>query len=309
MKRFNSRVDVVAHRLRRVSIAALIIALPVTAFAQASSPPVDVHIAFRGMVGSAPFACGRTYTNIGRTKASIEATDFKFYVHDVRLVRTDGQEVQVELTQDGLWQSENVALLDFEDRTGGCANGTEQTHLAVDGRVPAGTYNSVRFTLGVPFDRNHRDLTAQPSPLSLTRMFWVWNAGYKFLRLDLKTNGAQTWMVHLGSTGCTPNEKATTVPTRCESPNRVAVALNGFDVTHDAIVIDVAELLNGADVTFNQPKTASGCMSGPTDNDCAPLFAALGLPFGSKPAGTQRIFRVERGGGMASANGAAPHDR
>lgn len=276
-------------------ITHLVALLGVTTSVAAQSASTPVRLAMRAMVGDAPFACGRSYAGIGTAGSTIQATEFKFFVHDVQLTTRDGRAVPVALTQDGLWQSGSVAMLDFEDGTGGCSNGNAEVRDVVEGAVPPGDYTGVRFTLGVPFDRNHLDLTAQPSPLSLTRMFWAWNSGYKFLRLDLKTEGAQTWMVHLGSTECSPTGSATTIPTACKHPNRVEVALDGFDPSRDAIRLDVAELLRTSDVSKNQPKTASGCMSGQADGDCAGLFAALGLPFGSASGGTQRAFGVSRG--------------
>jgi len=67
-------------------------------------------------------------------------------------------------------------------------------------------------------------------------------------------------------------------------------------VSQDVVNLDLAALLRGADVTVNQPKTAMGCMSGPTDSDCAPVFGALGLPFGSAGQGRQTAFRGLKGG-------------
>lgn len=275
-------------------LAALAMVAPAALGAQQAST-MTVRLAMRARVGDVPFACGRQYDGIGSAKSTIEGTEFKFFVHDVRLVAPDGREVPVQLTQDGLWQSGSVALLDFEDGTGGCTNGNADTRDVVEGSVPAGDYRGVRFRVGVPFERNHLDLTMQPSPLSLTRMFWAWNSGYKFLRLDLKTNGAQNWMVHLGSTECTPAGAATAVPTACRWPNRVDVSLDEFDPARDAVELDVAALLREADVSTNQPKTASGCMSAQNDRDCTPLFAALGLPHGTRSSGTQRVFRIARG--------------
>jgi uncharacterized repeat protein (TIGR04052 family) len=296
------------HLVHHASIHALslclsTVAIPVIAVAQSEDATMPVRIAVLARVGRAPFACGKAYKGIGTTKSTIEGTEFMFYVHDVRLITRDGREVAVQLKQDSLWQSEGVSLLDFEDGTAGCTNGNADLHGAIEGTIAQGDYSGVRFTLGVPFDRNHKDLTTQPSPLSLTRMFWAWNSGYKFLRLDLKTNGVQTWMVHLGSTECTPSGVATIVPTACRWENRPTVSLDGFNPARDAIVFDVAELLRGADVSHNQPKTASGCMSSQTDRDCTPLFVALGLPHAGTPAGSQHVFRIEHGG-AAAAGGA-----
>lgn len=290
-----------SRRLRHLTTLAL--AVPALLTAQ-SQPTTPVRLAMRATVGDAPFACGRSFAGIGTAASTIQATEFKFFVHDVQLTTRDGRAVPVTLTQDGLWQNGTVALLDFEDGTGSCSNGNAEVRDIVEGTVPAGDYTGVRFTMGVPFDRNHLDLTAQPSPLSLTRMFWAWNSGYKFLRLDLKTEGAQTWMVHLGSTECTPTGSATTIPTTCKHANRVEVALTGFDPSRDAIRLDVADLLRRSDVSKNQPKTASGCMSGQSDSDCAGLFEVLGLPFGSASGGVQRAFSVSRGA-LAAPDGSS----
>lgn len=283
---------------RRAACATLAAMAPLALAAQDATP---VRIAMRARVGNEAFACGRQFSGIGTASSTIEATEFKFFVSDIRLVGADGREVPVQLTQDGLWQNGNVALLDFEDGTGACSNGNAELRDVVEGTVAPGRYTGIRFVLGVPFERNHKDLTAQPSPLSLTRMFWAWNSGYKFLRLDLKTVGAQNWMVHLGSTECTPTGSATTVPTTCKWPNRATIALDGFDAARDVVELDVAELLRQADVSTNQPKTASGCMSAQNDRDCTPLFVALGLPHAAAAGGTQRVFKVARGAISAPA--------
>jgi uncharacterized repeat protein (TIGR04052 family) len=252
-----------------------------------------VSIRFEGVVGSQPFACGTTYKGLGVTNSDVRVTDFRFYVSRLRLVRADGAEVPVTLVQDGLWQHDDVALLDFEDASGACMNGTPETRHVIEGEAPRGEYTGVRFEMGLPFDKNHKEATLQPSPLNLTRMFWNWNGGYKFLRLDLRTSGQpQGWMVHLGSTGCVPGGSATTVPTECRHGNRVTVDLPSFSVDRDVIQFDLAALLAGANLDSFTEKTARGCMSGPTDPDCAPLFDALGLAFGDEEASAQRVFRA-----------------
>ncbi len=81
--------------------------------------------------------------------------------------------VVVALEQDGVWQHEDVALLDFENKAGACANGTVELNTSVRGTVPAGTRSSgLRFKLGVPFALNHANAATAPSPLNLTAMFW-----------------------------------------------------------------------------------------------------------------------------------------
>ena len=258
----------------------------------AATQPVTIRLA--ATVGAEPFACGKTFEGVGTTKSSVRMSDFRFYVSNVRLARANGAPVPVTLTQDGLWQVDDVALIDFEDATGLCANGTPQTHTTIEGTVPAGSYTGVEFDLGLPFDKNHRDPAAQPSPLNLTRLFWSWNAGYKFMRLDMRTTGLpQGWVIHLGSTGC-DGATATVGPTACRQANRPTIVIPAFNAKTDTVVMDVAAMLAGSNVDKNQERTAAGCMSAPNDADCGPLFTSLGLPFADAAAAPQRVFSARR---------------
>jgi uncharacterized repeat protein (TIGR04052 family) len=276
-------------------LTALASAAPVTMSSDSLAP---VTIRLQAMVGAQPFACGTAYDGIGRTGARVTASDFRFYVHDVRLVNAHGDTVRAALQARAPWQDADVALLDFEDGSATCANGTPETNGDVVVMAPPGEYRGVAFTLGVPFGRNHGELSTQAPPLSLSRLFWSWNGGYKFMRVDMRASqgdsAATGWVIHLGSTGCTVPEGAKS-PTVCAQPNRAHVALGNFDPSRDVIVADLAALLAASDVRSNQPQTALGCMSAPTDVDCGGLFASLGLAHPSADASTARpFFRVQR---------------
>jgi uncharacterized repeat protein (TIGR04052 family) len=263
-----------------------------TLAACSSDEPGDqaVAITFRPQVGNAAFSCATTYTDIGTTASDVQLTDFKLYVSDVKLVTASGAEEPVTLEQDGEWQRDNVALLDFDNGTGNCAGSTE-TNYQVVGTVPAGTYTGIKFTMGIPFALNHGDVATAAAPLNSTDMFWVWNAGYKFLRVDLTTTGQPDGVfVHIGSTGCN-GAAPSSPPTSCGFPNRPTVTLTGFNAADDVIVVDPKAILAGSDVnvdTGDEP----GCMSSQTDPECVPIFSRIGLPFDGAPAGVQQLFRV-----------------
>lgn len=251
----------------------------------------DVTLAFEARVGDAPFACTSSYDGVGTSGTNLAPQDLRLYVHDVRLVTDGGEEVPLTMEEDGKFQRDGVALLDFEDRSGTCANGTPGTHTAITGTAPEGTYAGVRFTLGVPFELNHQNPATAAPPLDDTTMFWNWQGGYKFLRLDQATTGLGTgFFVHLGSTGC-DGDPVTGGVTTCANENRPTVSLDGFDPTSGAVIIDVASLLADNDLDADQGG-APGCMSGPTDPECGPIFSRLGLPFGPAPAGAQSLFRA-----------------
>lgn len=277
-------------RLTRLgTLAATIAALASPALAQG---PMPVSVRFAATVGDAPFTCAGKFAGIGTTGSTVQVTDFRFFASNVRLVRADGGEVPVKLTEDGLWQTGGIALIDFEDATGTCVNGTPETRHVIEGTAPAGDYVGVRFALGLPLDVNHREVTLQPSPLNLSRMFWSWNAGYKFMRLDIRSTGQpKGWMVHLGSTGCTPEGSPSVPAVSCKNANLAAIDLP-YRLGRDEIRLDLKTLLAGSNVDLNQDKTAMGCMSASNDAECAPLFKQLGLPIGGQPAGPQRVFTV-----------------
>jgi len=242
-------------------------------------PRLPITLNFRGVVGHEPFACGTVFHDVGSGESQFLASDFRFYISNVRLM-SGGQEVPLELEQDGVWQYQNVALLDFE--TGpddGCIEGNTATNTTVRGTVPAGVYNGVRFDLGVPFDLNHGDVNVAPSPLNFSAMFWTWNSGYKFLRID---TGDDTFRFHLGSTGCN-GPSPSRPPTSCSRLNLATITLTGFNPTHNLIEADIGSLLANSNIEMNQTGTVPGCQSDADDLDCTPVFNNLGLNF---PEGT-----------------------
>jgi uncharacterized repeat protein (TIGR04052 family) len=250
-----------------------------------------VTIQFAAKVGADDFVCGDTYDNLGVTDASMQVSDFRFYVQDLELKNANGDYVAVTLdTDETVWQLQNVVLLDFED---GCADlGNEPMNTVVTGTVPEGTYDGLRFTMGVPFEINHENPATAPPPMNLTSMQWNWQGGYKFLRIDSGTFSMTDWRMHLGSTGC-DGDPVSGGTTACGSLNRVDVDLAAFDPAADTVVADFAALVDGSDLSANQPETPVGCMADPMDGDCEPLFESLGLAFGETPAGTQSFFSVE----------------
>ncbi|HWP23832.1 MAG TPA: MbnP family copper-binding protein [Candidatus Binatia bacterium] len=282
-----------------------------------AQPAPTVSLRFSATVNGAPFECGKSYSNIGTTRSTITPTDFRLYVSNVELLTESGRAVPVKLSQDGTWQYQNVALLDFEDGSGPCRNGTQAIRTHVSGTVPDGKYSGVRFVMGVPFELNHGDPTLAPSPLNITAMFWNWQGGYKFLKVDMTTSGLASpahihktgaghgrhgshgadessgFSVHLGSTVCAARSP-TESPTGCKNPNRVTVTFEKFDPERNVIVADLGALLANTNVDHNTPDTSPGCMSFPKDPDCTAVMSALGLAYDGAPAaGRQKFFSVK----------------
>ena len=255
----------------------------------------SVEVNFEARVGATPFSCAGPFPALGTAGTDVNIMDFRMYVHGVELHDTSADTwVPLDLTQDGLFQLEDLALLDFEDKTGNCGNGTVETNTKVRGTAPQGTYDGLRFKLGVPFELNHADVATAPSPLNLSGLFWNWQGGYKFLRVDsVPVGGGSPFNLHLGSTDC-DGDPATGGVTACDRPNVMTVELSSFDLATNTVIADYAAVVADNDLTTDAGG-APGCMAGVTDPECAPVFSHLGMDItdGSATPETLDFFRVE----------------
>ena len=300
------KVRVISRTLPATALGAALLALAAPGHAAERTVTLD----FAGEFAGAPFDCGRTVEGLGASDTDVTVSDYRLFVSEVRLIDASGGETPLALETDGRWQGEGVALLDFEDGSGNCTNGTPETNAEVTGTVPEGDYVGVAFDIGVPFAVNHGDPTLAGSPLNLTAMFWNWRGGYRFLRVDMApagegempgeqemaaegghggAHGGRGWALHLGSTRCDA-PSPTSAPESCADPNRVAVRFDDFDPDADTIVVDPAAVLAEADLSGNAPDTSPGCMSAPDDTDCEPVMERLGL--GAADEGGQVLMSV-----------------
>lgn len=288
-------------RTRILGIGVAVVAIAAGAFGQANE---KVLVNFKAVVGDRAFDCRESYEGIGTTKSKMTVSDFRIYIQDVRLVDKKGKEIALKLTADGNYQTDKVALLDFENGEGNCASGTKALNTAIVGEVPKGKYVGLKFRIGVPEELNHLDPASQPSPLNISRMMWSWQMGYKFARIDTRTSGRPNgYVLHLGSTKCA-TDSATNITT-CGSPNRPEFVFDKFNVADDVVAVDLGALFAGANVDVNQANTAAGCMSFEGDGDCLPVFRSLGLSFEGSETAKQTFMRVEsaKSAGVRSTKG------
>lgn len=218
------------------------------------------------------------------SEMAVKLTDLRFYVHNLRLVTADGEERPLELAVDS-WQQANLALIDLENGSGNCLNGTADLNTALRGAVQGTDFRGLAFTLGVPFSSNHGDPLTAEAPLGDADMHWHWRGGYKFFRAGIRSDDDGFW-IHLGSTGC---EGTIQNITGCTAPNRVEVRLEEFQ-QGDAVAVDLAALVSAATLADQQP---SDCSSGPAESSCTESFAAFGLSHSGSETGSQRVFAIE----------------
>lgn len=297
------------HCLRWPGLVAMVLGL---AGCQASGPAVQpppaqalqqVSIAFAAKAHGVPVACGTPITGLGTTGATAELRDLRFYVSEIALIDDAGRAVALELTP-GDWQTRDLALIDLADDAGACAQGSATTNAQVLGQVPPGHYRGLRFTVGVPHALNHSNVATAARPLDVQAMAWSWQAGRKFLQVEVNPSGGvlrpaghaahgRSFLLHLGAAGCKGNP-VTGETVSCERPNRMDVRIGAFDPARQRIVLDLASLYAGSNLREDRGG-ALGCMSSTADPECAPIFGALGIALstGQPSAGGQTVFHAE----------------
>lgn len=273
-----------------------------------------ISIPFEAFAGSTEINCAATLQSLGLSGVDASMSDFKLFVHNVRLVTDEGVELAVQLDDINGWQTDGIALLDFQDYGDSCNTASELNAKPVNkvlyGRVadrPV-VIAALRFTIGVPASHNHANYAVATAPLNTQSMFWSWQGGYKHMRLDVKpANGvsrpgqfdnqnppqpladATLWQFHLGDTNCSLDPVGT-----CQYQNRPEIHLVDFVDGESVIRIDYAALMLNSELSEDQGG-APGCMSGTSDPECANSFDTLGLDLGpadNVPPSAQSVFSV-----------------
>ena len=291
--------------------------------------PQSVALEFMAVAGNTPVQCGSVVPGLGSGAVDAQIRDLRFYISEVALLRADGSAVPLTLAANDDWNltagEHRVTLIDLENGTGACSVGTAATNALVRGSVPAGNYVGVKMTMGVPFALNHTlysDVNTAKPPLDVGAMAWSWQAGRKFMKIELSPENATTagtytggvqiitaagaqattttagvttnvantnaFVYHLGNTGCVADAAATaTGGYTCSANNQVPVTIAAFNPTSQRVTMDLQALFAGNNATQNTTGTAAGCMSAADDPQCPAMFTAL---TGAKSGGT--VFRA-----------------
>ncbi|MCB0713599.1 MAG: hypothetical protein KDD67_14825 [Ignavibacteriae bacterium] len=170
-----------------------------------TSPDLQtIHLRFAPYFGTEPLQLGEKYlTTAGDT---IVLTTAMFYASEYALVNVDGSESTLE----------GITLVDFGD-----SQLSSEGYFEVDLKGEEGTYRGLKFNVGVPFDQNHRDVSTQSEPLGPNSgMYWSWNPGYIFFKVEGRVDSIGTPVNFLYHTG--EDNRRKTI--------RLA-SLNGNDIT------------------------------------------------------------------------------
>ena len=198
---------------------------------QAQSGLVNFELKANVNVGDAPLELGKTYKTPNGTQYVVDM--LRFYASNVQLVKADGSSLSVPGVSLTNLMADAPAAAKLMD--GGQVNNVTASKRVTFFKLqaPAGEYKGLRFEVGVPKDLNHRDASTMALPLGLdSGMFWAWNPGYIFFRLEGKTivdGKSQPWLLHMGTDNWRMN-------------------VNLFDLTTNKVKVAVTE---GGSYTIN----------------------------------------------------------
>ncbi len=261
--------------------------------------------------------CGSIVSGVGPLGTdSVEISDLRFFVSNVRFSTADGGTIPAELDASEFQYIDaagSVALVDLTgtDR-GACSGeglsfpeGTARTNATITGRTSKGDITGVSFDVGIPQHlmkvvlANH---TTEDAPSPLAELHWSWAFAYRFFVMNFTVQGSDATRgegyVHVGSTDCGGDgTRALTDRESCGNLNTPAVSLSDFDPARDMIAVDVRRLLAQVDM---QVTTDAGvvkgaeCHSSTSQPDCRIVFRNLGVDMdtGSSEAAGNRVFSV-----------------
>lgn len=135
-----------------------------------------------------------TYRNAAGEQFNI--TTFNYFISNIRLLKKNGDEYMVP-------QDSSYFLVKEND--------PESKRIRL--RIPRGQYTAITFTLGVDSLRSTTDLSHRTGALDISGgmlegMYWTWNSGYIFLKLEgnceqaaVDRTGQRKFRYHIGGFG------------------------------------------------------------------------------------------------------------
>lgn len=145
-----------------------------------AQPTGGLELYINPVVNTSNLTFGNTYTNGAGNNYKVTA--FKMYVSEVTLVKEDGSEYK----DNGIYLAD-MSNFSIKNTTAKTAHEGKGALIELH-NVPAGTYKGIRFTVGVPSNKNNIDatkITDTNNPLHTDNgMYWSWNSGYIFSKFE-----------------------------------------------------------------------------------------------------------------------------
>ncbi|HEV7382922.1 MAG TPA: MbnP family protein [Dyadobacter sp.] len=230
---------------------------------------VSTKITFDSRVGSADFALNKDFTVDSKT---YNFNKLRYWVSNVILIDDKGAEFKVP---ESYYLIEEVGDLDLKGTVNDNMNiypAKKRESVELTG-IPAGTYKSIRFSIGV--DQQHNDnLSLSAGELSIangmSNIAWMWHSSYIFSSLTGTVKDAAGSIAFKTETGLNANYKTLTVelPSPADLSSTKEVILN----------VDITKVFDGIDVSENPTISA---MTPALMSTVAQNYSTKAVSFGS----------------------------
>jgi uncharacterized repeat protein (TIGR04052 family) len=237
--------------------------------ASCHSSSYDHTLRFELMHNEQPVNCGQP---LMMAEQQWQLQQFQFFIHKVAVKTQDNEWHQLSFKPATPSQPE-VALI------GGNCNDGQSWSIDLTSKRELKAIQQIEFSLGVPFELNHKNPLEQKSPLNQSDMFWVWQTGHKFLRWEMQSK-QHSFVYHLGSTGCNSSAAVRAPSHACKNPNTSVINLRAQSLDQP-IHIELDAVVNALDLSHNVH-----CKSEPDNSDCSQLLALTGIN------GKQKLFNI-----------------
>jgi hypothetical protein len=178
------------------ALSALLALSHCTVLAQSKADKkIEIQMEFQNVIGDQPLKLkDQFYTNNAGEKFNI--TTFNYFISNIKLRQKNGMEYTVP-------QDSSYFLLKDTD--------PQSKKLRL--HVPKGKYTSLSFTIGVDSLRNTMDISRRTGALDISGgmlegMYWTWNSGYIFMKLEgdcdqaqVDRTGQKKFRYHIGGFG------------------------------------------------------------------------------------------------------------
>ncbi len=201
----------------------------------------EVSMEFDNIVGASDLQLntGNYLNGVGQ---NFTVTTIKYFVSNFTFTRTDGTVYTVP-------QDDCYFLVDE----------SQAASLTPVMKIPEGEYKSVSFVLGVDSLRNTKDVSQRTGVLDVSGaaagMYWSWNSGYIFYKLEGTSPGVAPFKYHIGGFGgySTPTTNNIRTFTLDLTVRGTAKVKTGKD-TNIHLMVDVLKAIAGTtNMTFGTP--------------------------------------------------------
>jgi hypothetical protein len=230
----------------------------------------DVELEFESRAGDATLELGKEYTNAAGEKLTFST--FNYYISNIVLVKADGTEYVVPKDQ-------SYFLIEHND--------PESKEIKLS-NVPAGDYTGLRFLIGVDSAKSVSPIGERTGALdpagAASGMYWSWNAGYIFVKVEGTSpaapldpgTGENTFQYHTGLFGGYDSPTLNNLKNvSLTVPDEAAFVRQGEEAPHFHLYVDVLEMFtNPANISVAaNPASHAGPFSKTVADNYADMFS------------------------------------